>query len=173
MGNAIMAEQTFQRGLEAVPDSGLLKMLLASFYEKSSKFDQAKAFYEQVLQDNPDHLAVINNLASLLTDQFESSENIKRAVALTERFADSEQPFFIDTYAWALVKSGLPQAAEPLLVKAVEIAPDVAVFHYHLGVSLKRLGRIDEAKKVLLVAQNKTSDKDPLKERIELELIGI
>lgn len=120
-----------------------------------------------------DYLAVINNLASLLTDQFESSENIKRAVALTERFADSEQPFFIDTYAWALVKSGLPQAAEPLLVKAVEIAPDVAVFHYHLGVSLKRLGRIDEAKKVLLVAQNKTSDKDPLKERIEFELTGI
>lgn len=173
MGNADLAEQTFQRGLRAVPDSGLIKILLASFYEKSGKFDQAKAFYEQVLEENPDHLAVINNLASLLTDQFESSENIKRAVALTERFADSEQPFFIDTYAWALVKSGLPQAAEPLLVKAVEIAPDVPVFHYHLGVSLKHLGRIDEAKKVLLVAQTKVADKDPLKEKIESELTGI
>lgn len=170
MGNPDLAKQSYERGLKSVPTSSLLKMLLASSYEKSADFEKAKVLYEQVLEDNPDHLAVINNLASLLTDQFESEENIKRAVGLTERFADSEQPFFVDTYAWALVKSGLPEAAEPLFAKVTEMAPNVPIFHYHRAIGLKHLGRADEAKETLVLALEKVSAKDPLKAQIQRAL---
>ena len=173
MGNTEAAIDNYKRGLAALPNSNLLKMLLASLYERVRAFADAKALYESVLAENPDHHAVINNLASLLTDQFESKENINRAVALTERFADSDQPFFIDTYAWALVKSGLPQVAEPLFAKATKIAPNVAVIHYHRAIGFKRLGRLDEARQALILAQSNLSDQDPLREAIEFELTSL
>lgn len=173
MGHPNLAIETYQQGLQAAPDSNLLKMLLASVYERGEKFSEAKALYEGVLVTNPDHYAVINNLASLLTDQFESAENIKRAVALTERFADSDQPFFVDTYAWALVKSGLPQVAEPLFAKVTTIAPNIAIFHYHRGVGLKKLGKMEEAKKALQLAQQTSSSNESLRLSIQAELVGL
>jgi tetratricopeptide (TPR) repeat protein len=173
MGNTESAIETYKLGLVAVPNSNLLKMLLASLYEKVQAYAEAKALYESVLATNPDHHAVLNNLASLLTDQFESRENISRAVALTERFTDSDQPFFIDTYAWALVKSGLPQVAEPLFAKATELAPNIAVFHYHRAIGFKQLGRLEDAKKALMLAQAKVSAQDPLRRAIESELASL
>ena len=173
MGDQDSAIDTYKRGLAVVPNSNLLKMLLASLYENVQAFADAKALYESVLLTNPDHHAVINNLASLLTDQFESKDNISRAVALTERFADSDQPFFIDTYAWALVKSGLPQVAEPLFAKATKLAPNIAIFHYHRAIGFKRLGRIEEAKEALKSAQANVSAQDPLRRVIETELTGL
>lgn len=173
MGHREAAIDTYKRGLAAVPNSNVLKMLLASLYERTQAFAEAKSLYESVLASNPDHHAVINNLASLLTDQFESKENISRAVSLTERFADSDQPFFIDTYAWALVKSGLPQVAEPLFAKATKLAPNIAVFHYHRAIGYKRLGRLEEARQALILAQSKVSEQDPLRQVIESELTSL
>ena len=160
------AIDTFERGLKALPDSGLLKMLLASSYEKSGSKAKALKLYEDVLETNPDHQVVINNLASLLIDDFESQENIKRAVKLSERFADSSNPYFKDTYAWALIKSGLPEVAEPLLQKVTEMAPAVAVFHYHRGIGYARLGKTEEAKTSLLAAREKAAPNDDLQDSI-------
>lgn len=170
MGNNELAIDAYKKGLLLVPDSSLLKMLLASAYEKTEAFGKAMLLYEDVLAINPDHDAVINNLASLLTDQFASPANIKRAVALTERFADSEHPYFLDTYAWALVKSGLPEVAEPLFAKVTAIAPSVAVFHYHRGVGLKQQGKEQESKESLMLAQQALSGDDRLKDLIAQEL---
>jgi len=160
------AIDTFERGLKALPDSGLLKMLLASSYEKVGSKAKALKLYEDVLETNPDHQVVINNLASLLIDDFESQENIKRAVKLSERFADSSNPYFKDTYAWALIKSGLPEVAEPLLQKVTEMAPAVAVFHYHRGIGYARLGKTEEAKTSLLAAREKAAPNDDLQDSI-------
>ena len=93
------AIDSYERGLKALPNSGLLKMLLASSYEKTGNKAAALKLYEEVLQTNPDHQVVANNLANLLIDDFESKANIKRAVKLSERFANSENPYFVDTYA--------------------------------------------------------------------------
>ncbi|MDG1818686.1 MAG: tetratricopeptide repeat protein, partial [Porticoccaceae bacterium] len=156
------AIDSFERGLKALPNNGLLKMLLASSYEKAGTKAKALKLYEDVLVTNPDHQVVANNLASLLIDDFESQENIKRAVKLTERFADSDNPYFMDTYAWALIKSGLPEVAEPLLQKVTEMAPSVAVFHYHRGIGYARLGKTKEAEISLLAAREKADPSDDL-----------
>lgn len=170
MDNLDLAIKAYQAGLLAVADSSLLKVLLASAFERMQAFDKAMLLYEEVLATNPDHHAVINNLASLLTDQFASPGNIKRAVALTERFADSEHPYFVDTYAWALVKSGLPEAAEPLFAKAIEIAPSVAIFHYHRGIGLRQQGLNEKARQALTLAQQTVSNDNNLKDLIAQEL---
>ena len=164
---------SLERGLVVLPDSRVLKMLLASSHEKYGDKSRAVQLYEEVLKIDPDHQAVINNLASLLTDEFESPENIRRAVKLTERFADSEQPYFIDTYAWALIKSGSPELAEPLLARATKMAPAIAVFHYHRGVGLSRMGRQSDAKKALMLAREKASADESLQTQISEALIDL
>jgi tetratricopeptide (TPR) repeat protein len=160
------AIDSFERGLKALPNSNLLKMLLASSYEKSGNKIKALKLYEDVLQTNPDHQVVANNLASLLIDDFQSEENIKRAVKITERFADSDNPYFMDTYAWALIKSGLPEVAEPLLKKVTKMAPSVAVFHYHRGIGHARSGKLEEAKIALLAAREQAGQDDSLQSSI-------
>jgi len=167
------AVDTLERGLKASPDSSLLKILLASSQEKLNNKARAVELYEDVLKTNPDHQAVINNLASLLTNEYASAENINRAVKLTERFADSEQPYFVDTYAWALIKADLAEVAEPLLAKVTEVAPAVAVFHYHRGVGLSRLGREDEAKESLLRARDLASSDASLQAQISVALSNL
>ena len=169
-GDPDAALDSLERGLKALPESNLLKMLLASAHEKLNNKARAVQLYEEVLKANPDHQAVINNLASLLTDEYASPENINRAVKLTERFADSEQPYFVDTYAWALIKAGLPEVAEPLLAKVTEVAPSIAIFHYHRGVGLSRLGRQDEAKESLLRARDLGSSDAWLQTQISVAL---
>lgn len=154
--------KSFERGLKAVPNSVLLKMLLASSYEKTGNKSGALKLYEQVLEINPDHQVVANNLANLLIDDFASEQNIKRAVSISERFADSDNPYFLDTYAWALIKSGLPEVAEPLLQKVTEMAPSVAIFHYLRGIGYARLGKSEEAKVSLLAAREQVVANDSL-----------
>jgi tetratricopeptide (TPR) repeat protein len=151
------AIDSYERGLKALPNSGLLKMLLASSYEKTGNKAAALKLYEEVLETNPDHQVVANNLASLLIDDFESAENIKRAVKISEQFADSENPYFVDTYAWALIKSGLPEVAEPLLQKVTKMAPSVAIFHYHRGIGYARSGKHKQAKISLLAAREQAA----------------
>jgi tetratricopeptide (TPR) repeat protein len=160
------AIDSYERGLKVLPNSGLIKMLLASSYEKSGNKAKALTLYEQVLVTNPDHQVVANNLASLLIDDFETTENIKRAVKLAEQFADSENPYFVDTYAWALIKSGLPEVAGPLLQKATKMAPKVAIFHYHRGIGYARSGKPKEAKISLLAAREKAGPNDSLQSSI-------
>lgn len=72
----------------------------------------------------------------------------KRLAYQTSKKATHRVAFFIiDTYAWALVKSGLPQVAEPLFAKATELAPNIAVFHDHRAIGFKQLGRLEDGKK--------------------------
>ena len=106
------------------------------------------------------------NLANLLVDDFESKENIQRAVKLSEQFADSENPYYVDTYAWALIKSGLPEVAEPLMKKVTEMAPSVAIFHYHRGIGFAQSGKSKEAKKALLAAREQAAPNDRLHKSI-------
>ena len=166
------AIQSLERGLVALPESALLKTLLASSYERSGDKTKAMQLYEEVLAVNPNHEGVINNLASLLTDYFSSPENIKRAVKLTERFASSSHPYFIDSYAWALIKSGNPAAAGPLLARAIQMEPSTPIFYYHRGVGLRDIGKQAEAKKMLLIAKEKAKKSDPLLQRINDALNG-
>ena len=73
----------------------------------------------------------------------------------------------------ALVKSGLPQVAEPLFAKATKLDPNIAIFHYHRAIGFKRLGRIEEAKEALKSAQATVSAQDPLRRAIETELTSL
>ncbi len=130
--------ESYQTGLQANPDDVQLNMMLASVYELEQQYDQALAIYNAVVANRPDVDLAVNNLVSLLLDHYPGKENTERAVSLAKRFEKSEQPYFLDTYGWALVHNGNVKDALPVFKQVVLKAPEVAVFNYHLGVAYQK-----------------------------------
>lgn len=125
----------YQDGLEQNPKDVKLLLSLATLYEMQSNYDLAISTYELMLRHDPGLDIAINNLATILSDRYSSEENLKKAVQLTEKFQDSKQPYYMDTYAWAVIKQGDVGKGLNLLNQIIISAPDVPVFRYHLGVA--------------------------------------
>ena len=146
--------ETFERGLSNNPDNIFLSMQLASAYEQVGDYAKAKTIYEDVLTKDENLEPAINNLASLLTDQFESEENLKKALQLTSRFKKATEPYYLDTYAWVNVKLGNLVVAQPILERVISLNSSVAVFNYHLGVLYQKQGKATAARKQLIIAKD-------------------
>ena len=125
----------YRRGLEAVPDSQELALLLGTALERKGQFDEAIASYEEVLRANPDMEVVANNLAALLADHRTDRASFERALDLAKQFENSQNPAYLDTLGWVYYRLGDHDAAQPLLEKAVGAAESVAVLRYHLGMN--------------------------------------
>jgi tetratricopeptide (TPR) repeat protein len=140
---------TYRRGLEAMPDSQELVLLLGTAYEKNDQIDEAIAAYEEALKVKPDSPAVANNLAALLADYRTDTDSFRRALALVEQFSTSDNPAFLDTLGWVYYRLGDYENALPLLEKSVEAAPQVPVLRYHLGMAYLALDKTTMAKEQL------------------------
>jgi tetratricopeptide (TPR) repeat protein len=144
---------SLQQGLQNNPDNPNLLMNLASIYEQTNDYNRALTSYESLVAKQPTMDIAVNNLVSLLLDRFGTPENISKAMKLAERFKDSKQAYFADSYAWALFKSGHHDEALKAMKLIVVISPDVPVFRYHLGVIYSALNdknnAAEELKKAL------------------------
>jgi tetratricopeptide (TPR) repeat protein len=143
---------TYRRGLEAVPDSQELVLLLGTAYERSGQVEEAIASYERALEVNPDSTAVANNLAALLADNRTDTKSLERALELASQFSDSDNPAFLDTLGWVHYRLGNYLDAVPLMESAVKAAGQVAVLRYHLGMGYLALDKTVLAREQLELA---------------------
>ena len=134
-GDNKAAISVYQDGLKQNPGDIKLLLSLARIYEIQNDYDSAISTYEVLLVNDPGLDIATNNLAAILSEHYESVEKIKKAVQLTEKFKDSKQPYFKDTYAWAVIKQGDVGKGLNLLNQIITLAPEVPVFRYHLGVA--------------------------------------
>ncbi|PHS26828.1 MAG: hypothetical protein COA83_02075 [Methylophaga sp.] len=148
------AMATYQRGIDNTTNNTLFRLQMASASEQHGDYDKAKLIYEDILAKNPDVEPAINNLASLLTDQFQSEENLQKAKELSARFSSATEPFYLDTYAWTMVLLGEYDKAQTVLERVVSLSPDVAVFNYHLGALYLKQDNKLEAEKYLNIAKS-------------------
>jgi tetratricopeptide (TPR) repeat protein len=125
----------YNKALTNIPDSVDAKMALAGVYEQKQDYANALKLYEALLTQHPELEVVSNNIASLLLDHDATKENIARAVKLTEQFVKSENPYYLDTYAMALMANGRNDDAVQALQTVIAKNSDVPVFRYHLGVA--------------------------------------
>ncbi len=129
---------------------GLL-VKLAELYVANQRTEDALALYRDVLNRHPDADVIANNLASTLMGGMSNldAKDIDEAYTLAKRFENSDNPFYLDTLAWALYQKGDYKAALPLLEKSVAKAERFAVLQYHLGMTHYRLGDKAAAKQAL------------------------
>jgi len=130
----------YDRGLEQAPGDLRLMLGKATALERKGDYDGAIAVYEQVLEQQPDNALATNNLAALLADHRTDAESLARAKELAGKFENTNQAVFLDTLGWVHYRAGEYDEAVKVLKRVVEAAPQVAVFHYHLGMAAAKAG---------------------------------
>ncbi|WP_157205585.1 tetratricopeptide repeat protein [Methylomonas koyamae] len=132
--NVESVKQIYLKGLQANPDDVQLALALAGLYEQVNEKQNAKKIYEELLERHPDVDVVVNNLSALLVES-DDQDNLVKGMALAERFKNSDNPYFQDTYAWALVRSGRVTDGLKLLEELIIKEPKLPELRYHLGVA--------------------------------------
>lgn len=143
------ADKVVSDGLVAIPKNFGLGVTKAGMLVIQGKFDEAIARYEALLKEQPEADVVINNLASLLSENRQDKESLGRAYEMASRLKSSELPLFKDTVGWASYKVGKYHEAAPYLEAAVKQLPDMALLRFHAGMNQLALGNKDAARKEL------------------------
>ena len=128
------AKEVYLKGLQDNPYNIQLLNALASLYEQLGNKQDARKIYQNILDKDPSIAVSKNNLASLLIESDVVEDN-KQALALSEALKDSDNIYFKDTYAWALVKNGNTKEGLEILESLILKEPKVAEIRYHLGVA--------------------------------------
>ena len=144
-GDETMMTSTIARGFESAGYPISLGVELALMYEQRERYDDAIAAYDKMIEANGTTQILANNLAMLLASYRDDPASLARAVALTEGFANSDNPSLLNTFGWVRARSGDLDLALPILRQAVSQQPDSAVMHYHLGMALYMNGNEVEA----------------------------
>ncbi|MBN2739672.1 MAG: tetratricopeptide repeat protein [Rhodobacteraceae bacterium] len=118
----------------------LLLLYRARSQEKAGQYEAAIATYDALYQRNSDNAVLANNLASLLSQHRDDKPSLERAARIAQRFRESPEPAFKDTYGWAEYRLGNFAQAEPLLAAAAAGLPDTALTQYHYAMVLAANG---------------------------------
>lgn len=146
------AAQIIAQGLAQLPDDPELRMAEASRLELDGQHEAAIAAYETLLAQQPNALLVVNNLASLLSEQRQDQASLQRAYTLAQRLRQSQLAHFRDTLGWAAHRLGKTEESTALLEEVVEQSPDNATFRYHLAMSYLAANKKPEARRELETA---------------------
>ena len=164
------AEAVLNRAVEDHPDDVTLLLGMANLRVSQKQMDEAAKLYRLVLKQQPRHLVALNNLATLLSELPEQSEEALRTIDLAIDIA-GEQAAFLDTKGMTLVHSGKPGDAVPLLEKAAFSTNSDARYHFHLAVAHIRNGDLDKASESLQEANRGDLESQFLTE-VDLELLA-
>ena len=154
------ALDTVQAGLRELPDSANLHLTAAQIRELKGDYEGAISEYENLLKQQPGSLIVLNNLASLLADHRTDKASLDQAQSLAVSLRQSQVPQFKDTLGWVQYRQGDFKSAVSLLKDAAAAMPNLALVHYHLGMSYLGTGDPREASEEFNFALSKTPDSD-------------
>ena len=152
------------RALTVLPDDGL-RLSRGFLLERLDRVPEAVADMRRVVERRPSDPMALNALGYTLVDRTKSVEEgqrlIERAIA-----AKPDSYAIQDSMGWALVQAGNLDLGRTWLERAWESSEDPEVAA-HLGETLWRMGREDEAKKLWDEALAANPDSPPLKRAIE------
>ena len=123
-------------------------LLMGTFYEQSGSASQAQTAYQQALDRDSNSVMALNNLAWLTCEQ---GGNLDVALGLAQRAKARapDDPHVSDTLGWIQYRKGLYGPATDSFQAAVHARPQTASFQYHLGLSLMKSGKSQEARTAL------------------------
>lgn len=128
------------------PDEDRVRLQLARVLLNLGRNVDAIREYEELARTQPQHLAVLNNLAILYDAQEDT-----RALEYAERAHElsPEHPAVADTLGWILVKQGELERGLRLLEAARAALPDHPEVRYHYAAALAKAERGAEARQEL------------------------
>ena len=116
---------------------------------RAGRQDEAIALYETLLKRAPDDDRYANNLAYLLIEFKGDNPSLTRALALTQRFKESNNPGYLDSLGWTHYKLAQYGDAVSVLERALQQAPDAPLLQLHLGLALHKNGDTSRSRELL------------------------
>ena len=135
--------------------------LLGAATERLKRYDDAEAFFKQVLELNPQNADAFNYLGYMLIDVGnrveEGVDYVKKALEI-----DRNNGAYLDSLGWGYFRLNQLDLAEDNLRQALEKLSDNAVVHDHMGDLYFKQGKFQLAVEHWERAlQNKTNEIDP------------
>lgn len=128
--------------------------------QQMGDYERAKRVYEATLEDDPDSVNLLNNLAYLLSENLRGYEQqalayAERAVELTEssQVSDLQRALILDTLGWAQFHAGQGELAIQTLTRSTQIQPLYANLS-HLGRAYAAIGNPGRAYNTLVQARD-------------------
>jgi len=145
------AHRLLERAYELKPEGPTVVLSLASLLEQLNEIDRAveilSAYYDSHSQDP----AALNNLAWMLAQQ---GKDLDRALKLAKRARDRQpgNPSAVNTLGWVYHLRGDREMAAGLLKQATVMAPEKAIYQYHLGMAYNEAGAKEQARQAFTKA---------------------
>lgn len=143
------AMTVLEQGEKAIPADLSIPATRAEWLSRAGRPNDAIAIYEALVQRAPDEDSYSNNLAYLLTEFKGDKASLDRALALTQRFKESNNPGYLDSLGWAHYKLSQYAEAVPVLERALQQSPDAPLLQLHLGMALHKSGDSSRARELL------------------------
>jgi tetratricopeptide (TPR) repeat protein len=137
---------TLSAWLDKHPDAAAIRLILGNRLLAMKRYDEAAGAYQTVLKSQPDNAVAGNNLAWLY-----QKTGDRRALGVAEAVHSSNPNDVMasDTLAWILVEGGQSERGLALL-ETITTSPAASLeTRYHLVVALKRVGRVEDARRQL------------------------
>jgi tetratricopeptide (TPR) repeat protein len=163
-GRGTEAIALVDRALTVLPDDGL-RLARGFLLERLDRVPEAVAEMRDVAKRRPDDPMTLNALGYTLVDR---TKSVAEGKALIERAIAAKPDSYAiqDSMGWALVQAGRLDEGMTWLERAWDLSEDPEVAA-HLGETLWRMGRADEARKIWDEALAANPDSPPLKRAIE------
>jgi tetratricopeptide (TPR) repeat protein len=113
--------------------------MVAMIHQAQGNSSAAKKRYEEVLALDDRATVAANNLAWMHAEEGGDLE-LALKLAQTATSTAPDVPELMDTLGWVYYKKGQAQLAIPVFERCVEKAPTSALYRYHLGLALLKLG---------------------------------
>lgn len=128
-GNGADSDRFLEQWLTALPRSEAARIQKATQLQLAGANEEARAIYSNLLEDNPNNLTALNNLAWL----YENIDNQRASELAQQAYAVApENPAVLDTYGWFLHKTGNRAKAVELLESALAKMPASTEIRTHL-----------------------------------------
>lgn len=148
------AEKLIDEKLAASPNNDGFQILKADLLLSRDQREEALAMYADILKRRPRDILVSNNYASLLNELRDDQESRAKALEVAKVLEGQENPYFLDTYGWALYRTGDFAGAVKALEAAAAAAPQVAEISYHLGAAYVANGAAEKGRETLQKVTN-------------------
>ncbi len=132
------------------PEDLRTALALGNAYKRDGQYQKAVAYHDKLLESHPDMPIILNNAATLNFRVGNEDKALAYARRANELMPDNAN--ILDTLAWIETRRGHPDKALPLLRKALVLQFSDPVIKYHLAITLDRLDRRNEARKLLTEA---------------------
>jgi tetratricopeptide (TPR) repeat protein len=150
-GQSDLAIARYQKALDLQPKFPALATSIGNLYLGKGDNETARKYFAQALASDPNFAPAMANTAWV--DALEDKDlDVALGLAQKAKSLQPDLPSITDTLAWVMYRRGNYASAMPLLLEAVQKAPDSAEYHYHLGMTLVASGQKAKGKEELEAA---------------------